>query len=53
MPPPPGSEIVPLSALIGGRKIWATSSGASVALRRLAAQDMGIPTLTEGQSNDR
>jgi hypothetical protein len=34
MSPPSGSEIVPLHRhQIGGRKVWATSSGASVAIR--------------------
>ena len=40
---PSGSETVPTSAPIGGRKVWATSFGASVALRHLAARDLESP----------
>jgi hypothetical protein len=43
MPPPSGSETVSASASIGGRKVWATSSGVIVALGRLGARDLESP----------
>ncbi len=43
MSAPSGSEIVLLRHQIRGVKVWATSSGASVALRRLAARDLESP----------